>query len=139
MFASDEEEKKPAAAPLQQQETDRQQQQQQRTAAAAAPDPAAADKAAPPSSSTAANSGSTAAAVEVEYSSWPVKELRRFLTERGVDSSSIVEKHELVDKVGVGSGWQGVQVFCHIVAEWMRCTSRVRASTFTCSVSVFGL
>jgi hypothetical protein len=28
-----------------------------------------------------------------------VKELRRFLSERGVDSSSIVEKQELVDAV----------------------------------------
>ena len=34
----------------------------------------------------------------VDYSSWPVKELRRFLTERGVDPSSIVEKNDLVSQ-----------------------------------------
>ena len=36
---------------------------------------------------------------QVDYSSWPVKELRRFLTERGEDPSSIVEKIELVSRV----------------------------------------
>ena len=34
-----------------------------------------------------------------EYSSWPIKELRRFLQERGVDPTGIVEKGELVQKV----------------------------------------
>jgi hypothetical protein len=32
-----------------------------------------------------------------------VKELRRFLTERGVDSSSIVEKQELVQMVSAAA------------------------------------
>jgi CD2 antigen cytoplasmic tail-binding protein 2 len=36
---------------------------------------------------------------EVDYSRWPIKELRRFLTERRVDTSGIVEKGELVAKV----------------------------------------
>ena len=35
---------------------------------------------------------------QVDYSSWPVKELRRFLTERGADPSGIVEKNELVSQ-----------------------------------------
>ena len=35
---------------------------------------------------------------QVDYSSWPVKELRRFLTERGVDPSGIVEKNDLVSQ-----------------------------------------
>ena len=35
----------------------------------------------------------------VDYASWPVKELRRFLTERGEDSSGCTEKSELVVKV----------------------------------------
>ncbi|KAL3136915.1 hypothetical protein ABBQ32_006522 [Trebouxia sp. C0010 RCD-2024] len=36
---------------------------------------------------------------EVDYHSWPIKELRRFLTERGMDCAGIVEKRELADKV----------------------------------------
>jgi len=36
---------------------------------------------------------------KTDYSSWPIKELRRFLEERGVDPSGIVEKGELVAKV----------------------------------------
>lgn len=39
------------------------------------------------------------ASAAVEYGSWPVKELRRFLQERDVDVSGIVEKEELVSKV----------------------------------------
>ncbi len=35
----------------------------------------------------------------MDYSSWPVKELARFLKERGVDPAGIVEKAELVSKV----------------------------------------
>lgn len=34
-----------------------------------------------------------------DYGNWPVKELRRFLQERGVDTGGIVEKPELVAKV----------------------------------------
>lgn len=39
------------------------------------------------------------AEVEVDYSSWPVRELARFIKERGVESAGIVEKAELVSKV----------------------------------------
>ena len=35
----------------------------------------------------------------VDYASWPIKELRRFLTERGEDSAGCTEKSELVAKV----------------------------------------
>ena len=37
------------------------------------------------------------------YAGWPVKELRRFLTERGHDLASIVDKVELVAKVCCGA------------------------------------
>ena len=40
-------------------------------------------------------------AEQVDYSTWPIKELRRFLTERGVDASGIVEKADLVAQVTV--------------------------------------
>ncbi|KAI3429814.1 hypothetical protein D9Q98_010127 [Chlorella vulgaris] len=40
-----------------------------------------------------------AAADATDYSSWPVKELRRFLAERGVDGAGIVDKTDLVAKV----------------------------------------
>ena len=36
----------------------------------------------------------------MDYSSWPVKELRRFLVERRQDPTGIVEKADLVAKVG---------------------------------------
>lgn len=36
---------------------------------------------------------------KTDYSSWPIKKLRRFLQERGVDPTGIVEKGELVAKV----------------------------------------
>lgn len=36
--------------------------------------------------------------VEVDFASWPISELKRFLTERNVDCSSVVEKHDLVQK-----------------------------------------
>ena len=36
----------------------------------------------------------------MDYCAWPIKELRRFLTERGKDPSSIVEKADLVAQVG---------------------------------------
>ena len=35
----------------------------------------------------------------MDYASWPIKELRRFLTERGEDSSGCTEKAELAAKV----------------------------------------
>ncbi|WIA19510.1 hypothetical protein OEZ85_004121 [Tetradesmus obliquus] len=105
MFASEEEQdakKQPAAAATASQQqlsrqVGQQQQPQQQVAAAsrAAPDSTAAASAA---STTAAPAAAPAAAA-VDYSSWPVKELRRFLSERGMDSSSIVEKQELVAMV----------------------------------------
>ena len=36
---------------------------------------------------------------EVDYSAWPVKELARFLKERGHDPAGLVEKADLVAKV----------------------------------------
>ncbi|KAK9806523.1 hypothetical protein WJX73_006788 [Symbiochloris irregularis] len=36
---------------------------------------------------------------QVDYSSWPIKELRRFLQERGQDAAGIVDKSDLVAKV----------------------------------------
>ena len=35
---------------------------------------------------------------EVDFGSWPILELKRFLMERNIDCSSVVEKHELVQK-----------------------------------------
>ena len=49
---------------------------------------------------------------QVDYSSWPVKELRRFLTERGVDPSSIVEKSDLVSQAR-----QRPKFVCHRIDE----------------------
>ena len=42
-----------------------------------------------------------AAEPEVDYAAWPIKELRRFLTERGQDPAGIVEKADLVARVRV--------------------------------------
>eukprot|EP00798_Chlamydomonas_sp_ICE-L_P009845 gene9845-7732_t len=42
---------------------------------------------------------SSAAAEEDGYGKWPIKELKRFLGERGVDASNIVEKMDLVAQV----------------------------------------
>lgn len=36
---------------------------------------------------------------EVDYSTWPIKELARFLRERGVDPIGLVEKSDMVAKV----------------------------------------
>ncbi|KAL0033088.1 hypothetical protein WJX79_002251 [Trebouxia sp. C0005] len=46
-----------------------------------------------------ANGHLSAAEAEVDYQSWPIKELRRFLTERGLDCAGIIEKRELAEKV----------------------------------------
>jgi CD2 antigen cytoplasmic tail-binding protein 2 len=70
------------------------------TAANGAAAAAAAAGSAAQAEAGAAGDAAAAEAAVVDYSSWPVKELRRFLTERGVDSSSIVEKGELVNEVG---------------------------------------
>lgn len=52
-----------------------------------------------------AGNGHAAAAAPAQdaddYASWPVKELRRFLQERGMDLGGIVDKSELVAKVRV--------------------------------------
>ncbi|PRW60637.1 CD2 antigen cytoplasmic tail-binding 2 [Chlorella sorokiniana] len=65
-------------------------------APAAAPAAAAPAAAAPPRAAAPARQQQ---ADETDYSSWPVKELRRFLTERGVDSAGIIEKDDLIAKV----------------------------------------
>ena len=44
---------------------------------------------------------------ETDCASWPVKELARFLKERGIDPTGIVEKAELVAKV------KEVSIFSH--------------------------
>lgn len=51
------------------------------------------------SSAAAAPSSAAKEAEQVDYATWPIKELRRFLTERGVDASGIVEKADLVAQV----------------------------------------
>ncbi|KAL4436141.1 hypothetical protein ABPG77_005589 [Micractinium sp. CCAP 211/92] len=61
--------------------------------------PAATPKAGPLPPAAAPKPAAAAAADETDYSSWPVKELRRFLTERGVDAAGFVEKADLVAKV----------------------------------------
>ena len=45
----------------------------------------------------------------INYSSWPIKELRRFLQERGHDVTGIVEKADLVSQVtaAAASGPEG--------------------------------
>ena len=53
------------------------------------------------SSAAAAPSAAAREAEGVDYSTWPVKELRRFLTERGINASGIVEKADLVAQVNV--------------------------------------
>lgn len=50
-------------------------------------------------SSSAAKASAAPEAEQVDYNTWPIKELRRFLTERGKDPSGIVEKADLVAQV----------------------------------------
>ncbi|KAF5834258.1 hypothetical protein DUNSADRAFT_9170 [Dunaliella salina] len=69
------------------------------TSAAAPAAPAPAPAAAPAPASDGGASGTSGAGEEVDYSSWPIKELKRCLQERGVDASQIVEKNELIAKV----------------------------------------
>ncbi|GAB4814666.1 hypothetical protein N2152v2_001712 [Parachlorella kessleri] len=55
---------------------------------------------APPASGPPAHRGSAAPAGDgTDYDSWPIKELRRFLTERGQDAAGIIDKADLVTKV----------------------------------------
>lgn len=61
----------------------------------AAPPPAAAAAAAATEPSTSAPSAAAAAAAD-DFASWPIKELKRYLTENGVDVSGMVEKGEMV-------------------------------------------
>jgi chemotaxis protein histidine kinase CheA len=83
--------KAPQQQPLPQQQAPQPQQQQPPQQQQAPQQPAAPAAAAQPAA--------PAQQPQVDYGSWPVKELRRFLTERGVDSSSLVEKAELVAEV----------------------------------------
>ena len=57
----------------------------------------------PSAAAAPAGNGHAAAAAPAQeaddYASWPVKELRRFLQERGADLGGIVDKSELVAKV----------------------------------------
>ena len=55
------------------------------------------------SSAAAATSSAAKQAEPMDYATWPIKELRRFLAERGVDSSGIVEKGDLVAQVTVSA------------------------------------
>ncbi|KAI7844013.1 hypothetical protein COHA_002550 [Chlorella ohadii] len=71
----------------------------EQAAAPSAAAPAAAAAAAPAAPPRAAAPAKQQQADETDYSSWPVKELRRFLTERGVDSAGIIEKDDLIAKV----------------------------------------
>ncbi|KAL4422393.1 hypothetical protein ABPG75_008590 [Micractinium tetrahymenae] len=94
MFASDEEQKE---------EKTKGEPAQQSAPAAAAPaepaPPAAAAQAGAPPPAAAPKPAAGAAADETDYSSWSVKELRRFLTERGVNAEGFVEKADLIGKV----------------------------------------
>ncbi|KFM25007.1 CD2 antigen cytoplasmic tail-binding protein 2 [Auxenochlorella protothecoides] len=47
--------------------------------------------------------GGSEASAAAHYAAWPVKELRRFLTERGQDPRGIVEKDELVARVAAAA------------------------------------
>ncbi|KAG1654178.1 hypothetical protein FOA52_009838 [Chlamydomonas sp. UWO 241] len=77
-------------------------------AAAAAPSPPAAAAAAPPAAAAPAASAQAQAPPQApaaqqqqratDFSSWPVKEILRFLKESGVDSDGIVEKGDLVTR-----------------------------------------
>lgn len=93
MFASDDEKKEgKQGVPV----------QQAAAAAEAAAQPAApatAAQAGAPPPAAAPKPAAAAAADETDYSSWPVKELRRFLTERGVDADGFVEKADLIARV----------------------------------------
>ena len=79
----------------------------QRTSASAAEarDGTAGANGAPSAAAVPAGNSHAAAAAPAQeaddYASWPVKELRRFLQERGVDLGGIVDKSELVAKVRV--------------------------------------
>lgn len=102
MFASDDEAMNKAAPPVQPAESQPKQQQESHATQPSEPpaalssgthnalQPAAAPSVTPVASSSVALG---------DYSSWPVKELRRYLSESGVDSSGIVEKEELIAKV----------------------------------------
>lgn len=55
------------------------------------------------SSAAAATYSAAKEAEQVDYATWPIKELRRFLTERGVDTVGVVEKADLVAQVTVSA------------------------------------
>jgi hypothetical protein len=80
------------------------QQHQPATAAPAGGQPAAAERAASAASTPPPPVVRDATAQKedtTDYASWPIGELRRFLTENGEDAKSCVEKADLVAKVGV--------------------------------------
>ncbi len=47
---------------------------------------------------------------EVDFSGWSIKDLRRYLEERGIDEAGAVEKEELVAKVCAAPSWYSVQL-----------------------------
>ena len=63
------------------------------------------------SSSAAAQLSAAPEAEQVDYSAWPIKELRRFLTERGQDPSGIVEKADLVAQVTPARFVQALNIY----------------------------
>ncbi|KAG2483126.1 hypothetical protein HYH03_018016 [Edaphochlamys debaryana] len=101
MFGDDEEEGKPAAKKARTEPAAAAAKEAAPAAAVPAPGPAAAAKeangAAGPGPGSAA--AKEAGAGAVDYASWPIKELKRLLKERGIDSSSLVEKGDLVARV----------------------------------------
>ncbi|GLC52767.1 hypothetical protein PLESTB_000665900 [Pleodorina starrii] len=69
-------------------------------AAPSGPGPAATAGAVGATAATAGGDGGGSSGGDaVDYGSWPIKELKRLLQERGVDSSGFVEKADLVAKV----------------------------------------
>eukprot|EP00887_Chlorella_sp_A99_P003863 scaffold11.g3863.t1 len=96
MFASEEDEKE--------KEKEKEEKEKKAPGQEAAGDGGAAGGAAGAPAGPPPGGAATAAAAEdtTDYGSWPIKELRRFLTERGVDPSSIVEKGDLVARAPAG-------------------------------------
>lgn len=76
---------------------------------------------------------STAAEAD-SYADWPVKELRRFLTERGHDLAGIVDKAELVAKVCCGA------LALRVAQEWAHENERFTCmKLFVCMCPLLGL
>lgn len=60
---------------------------------------AAAQEAPPQAAAEASTSAQASASAAVDYSGWPVNELKRVLTEGGVDTAGCTEKGDLVAKM----------------------------------------